>query len=56
MGAAICAWKAHAARQAQLSSLTADIVAKQRKRLSATAFAVWRQRTVYRKEAIQVKV
>jgi len=56
MGAAICAWKAHAARQAQLSRLTADIVAKQRKRLSATAFAVWRRRTVYRKEAIQVKV
>ena len=56
MGAAICAWKAHAACQAQLSRLTADIVAKQRKRLSATAFAVWRPRTVYRKEAIQVKV
>ncbi len=56
MGSAICAWKAHAARQAQLSSLTADIVSKQRKRLSATAFAVWRRRTVSRKAANQVKV
>ncbi len=56
MGAAICAWKAHAARQAQLSSLTADIVAKRRKRQSATAFAVWRRRMVSRKEANKAKV
>ena len=55
MGAVVCAWKAHAARQAQLSSLTADIVAKQRKRLSATAFAGWRQR-VSRKKANKAKV
>ena len=55
MGAVICAWKAHAARQAQLSSLTADIVAKQRKRQSATTFAGWRQRAS-RKRANKAKV
>ncbi|DBB11117.1 TPA: hypothetical protein ACH3X3_006577 [Trebouxia sp. C0006] len=44
MGSAVCAWKAHAARQAQLSSLTADIVAKHLKRLSASSFAGWQQR------------
>ncbi len=56
MGAAICAWKAHAARQAQLSSLTADIVAKRLKRLSATTFAEWQRQMVSRKKANKAKV
>ncbi|DBA79586.1 TPA: hypothetical protein ACH3X1_008276 [Trebouxia sp. C0004] len=56
MGAVICAWNTHAARQAQLSSLTADIVAKQRTRQSATIFAEWRRQMISRKEANKAKV